>query len=311
MTDVRPPSIPDGAASRRLVEAADGIRLSLYRLPGGPTDGPALLWGHANGFAAGSYLPLLQELTERFRVYAFDARAHGGSDPSPHPLVDGLHVDRIADDAGRLAAAVRAEIGDAPFYYAAHSFSGVAALRYAGVFGPSPWTAITCFEPPLVPTPDVLEHGVAMQTTRGLMAQSARRRPRWASPEAMEVSLGKRYPYSGFRPDMLAAHTRALLHPTPDGDCILACAPESERAIYESVLNSSTFRGLPDIDVPVTLVAGDPASPDGPPSWAALVQAPASRRLARGRLVQLTGVGHMMPFENTERCRTIVNEMLD
>src|SRR3546814_832470 len=156
----------------------------LYRLRRGRPGGPVLLWGHANGFAAGSYLPLLEELCEDFRVFAFDARGHGGSQQPPAPFGRTLHIDRYTEDLGLHVGRVRECTGDAPLFYAAHSFSGVAALRLGAVRGIAPWRAVVLFEPPLVPTPDHPEHAVAVTTARDLVAAAKRRRRRWTSPAA-------------------------------------------------------------------------------------------------------------------------------
>src|SRR3546814_2386571 len=130
--DPMPPSIPDRDAEVFTITSRDGVALRLYRLRRGRPGGPALLWGHANGFAAGSYLPLLEELCEDFPVFAFDARGHGGSQQPPAPFGRTLHIDRYTEDLGLHVARVRECIGDAPLFYAAHSFSGVAALRQIG-----------------------------------------------------------------------------------------------------------------------------------------------------------------------------------
>ena len=304
----RPPSIAPEFAESRFLKRPDGVRLRVYALRGPTGERPALLWGHANGFAAGSYLPFLQSLTEHFRVFAFDARGHGGSDvPSP-PLSRTLHIDRYAADLGAVAALVAEETGSAPLYFASHSFSGVAALRLGAVQRIAPWAGVMVIEPPVVPTPDVPEHEVAVGKSQGLIAMAQRRRRQWASPEAYFESLVKRPPYSDFRPDMLAAHCRATLMPTGEGDYTLCCAPETEIATYTTVLNSSTFRALPRFPVAVHVVAADPAPPGGHPSWAALVQPAVAERLPKSRISVVRGASHMVPFEFPERCRELLLE---
>ena len=57
------------------VATADGARLPVYGLRG-PKGAPALLFGHANGLAAGSYAPWLARLARSAQVFAFDARGH-------------------------------------------------------------------------------------------------------------------------------------------------------------------------------------------------------------------------------------------
>ena len=307
---LRSPSIPHDAAEAHALLAADGVRLRVYELRQEHRPAAALLWGHATGFAAGSYLPLLQMLGREFRVFAFDARAHGGSDVPRGPFAQSLHMDRFARDLGVIARHVRGRIGPAPLFYASHSLSGVAALRLAGVYGELPWTAMTVFEPPVVPTTEFPEHGVAYATSLSLAGLARRRRPRWASPKAFCDSLAKRFPYSRFRRDMLVAHARATLETSEEGDSVLRCPPEAEAWVYLTALNASTFRALSRVQCPVHFVAGDSAASEGPPSWAAHAQAAAASQVAQGRLTVLSGVGHMMPFEQPETCRDLVMQML-
>lgn len=305
-----PPSIPASAAEQLAVTAGDGLGLRLYRLLRGRADAPVLLWGHANGFSAGSYLPLLEELCDDFQVFAFDARGHGGSQQPPAPLGETLHIDRYTSDLGLHVARIREIVGDRPMFYAAHSFSGVAALRLGAIEGMAPWRAVVLFEPPLVPTPDHPEYAIAASTGRDLIAGASRRRRRWADPATYAASLGKRIPYSRFRPDMLQAHCTATLRPTGEGDCELACAPEVEMATYEAVDNFTTFEALPQFPCPVHFVASEPAVPPAPPSWAALVQELAAARVPGARLTRLEGAGHMMTFERPDACRHILLETL-
>ena len=117
----RPPSLPEPFAERSVVAADDGLELSLYRLREGKDDAPALLWGHANGFPAGGYAPLLRLLASDFRVYAYDARGHGGSGlPDDKP-----GFDRYAADLDLVCRAVRADADGAPLFYASHAVCGV------------------------------------------------------------------------------------------------------------------------------------------------------------------------------------------
>jgi len=85
------------AADVVAVTAPDGAQLPLYSLAG-PLDAPGLLMAHANGFAAGSYAPWLRMLARTMRVFAYDARGHGGAAWPAGPLDAVFHVDRFADE---------------------------------------------------------------------------------------------------------------------------------------------------------------------------------------------------------------------
>src|SRR5690349_23606862 len=112
------------------VTVSDGARLPIYEAGGGQS-APALLVGHANGLSAGSYGPWLRDLARHFRVFAFDARGHGGSSWPDGPLETVFAIDRLADDLAEIIAALRARLGGAPMHYAGHSLAAAAAVRLA------------------------------------------------------------------------------------------------------------------------------------------------------------------------------------
>ena len=300
----RPPSIPKSAADARWVEGADGLRLRLYRVNGPVRDGPVLLWGHANGFAAGSYLPWLQRAAGHMTVYAFDARGHGGSDVPPEPYTATCGADALALDLHALAAVVRAEIRpERPLHFAAHSFTGLAALRLGCVFGEIPWASATLFEPPLSPTPDYPAHAVAAELADVLVNGALRRRPDWDSPDAFTARLSGSTAFAAWDADMMRAHGQAILHPKADGGgCMLACPPAIEAAGYRMTMNTSTFRFADRFDCPTTFIASQPAGEGATPSWAALVQGLAAARVPGARLVRMPDCGHMMLFEKPDEC---------
>src|SRR5579883_3260895 len=132
------------------IGTSDGARLPVYEA-GGAQDSPALLVGHANGLAGGSYAPWLRALTRDFRVFAFDARGHGGSSWPEGPLETVFSIDRLADDLREIAAALRSRLGARPLHYAGHSLSAAAAVRIATRGECLPFDGITLFEPPIFP----------------------------------------------------------------------------------------------------------------------------------------------------------------
>ena len=308
----RAPSLPDRFAEGLVVRADDGVELRLYRVREAPAEGPVLLWGHANGFPAGGYLPLLRRLCRDYRVFAFDARGHGGSGLPDVCYAAHFTFDRYAGDLRRIFDAVAERTGGAPLHYGAHSFCGVLGLRLAGVHGHRPWRSMTAFEPPVCPGADHPARSLSEEASRSLMAMAGRRRARWASPEAFRESLAGRDAYAAFDPEALAGHAFGALHGTGEGDFALACPPELEALTYEGALDPSTYECLDRIRAPVTFVAcRSDGGRGGNPSWAAKVQASCADRVPSGRLVMFDGAGHMVPFEDPERCAAVVREMAD
>ncbi len=300
-----PPSIPVEAANADWVDGSDGTLLRLYRLHGPVTARRVLLFGHANGFAAGSYLPWLQQLAEYMPVFAYDSRGHGGSGRPPDPLIRSTHVDLLAEDLSLIVAAVRRRVGDGvPIHFAAHSFSGLAALRLGAVHGRVPFASASLFEPPISPTPDLLEHAVSGELSQGLINGALRRRREWNSPEAFFARLDANLHYAAWDRAMMTAHTRATLRPKEDGHGFeLACDPAVEAAGYRMTLNSSTFRFLDRFACPTMFIASDPPEAGGPPSWAARMQWLAAERVPDAKLVHLPGTSHMMLFEHPDDCQ--------
>jgi pimeloyl-ACP methyl ester carboxylesterase len=303
MAEPRFLSLPE--AETFFVSGDDGARLPVYALGGRP-GAPGLLVGHANGLAAGSYGPWLAALAADLEVFAYDARGHGGAFWPDGPLDAVFHVDRFADDLARVAASLAARLGGRRLYLAGHSLGAAAALRLAARGGALPWTAALLFEPPVFPdasSPHLAE-AVAKQTP--LIARSARRRADWPSPEALATALGASGAFRHFRPDLLAAHCRATLRPLPQGGYTLACPPTIESAIFRGTRAADTWQRLPMIAARLHFVGGDPALPER--GWVSAVLPEMAARVPGARLSLLEGTGHMMIFEQPERCRRLVLE---
>lgn len=303
MTEPSFRSLP--AAEMFIVSTGDGAMLPVYA-PGGPPGAPALLFAHANGFAAGSYEPWLGALARDLQIFAYDARGHGGALWPEGPLDTVFHVDRFADDLAEVAAACRGRLGGAPLHYCGHSLGAAAALRLLSRGGAPPWARAILCEPPVFPPRTSRHYAGALVEQRSLIARSAARRSRWASPAALAAALSGRGPFARFRPKMLAAHCRATLRPTEDGDYRLACPPAVESVIFESHRDADTWQHLGAAQGPILLVSGDPTLADA--GWIATVLPDMTAAVPGARLQVLAGAGHLMISEDPERCRVLVLE---
>ncbi|HKW53719.1 MAG TPA: alpha/beta hydrolase [Stellaceae bacterium] len=292
-----------GSAAAFRVATPDGAVLPVYAW-GGPAPAPALLFGHANGLAAGSYAPWLGELAAGLRVFAFDARGHGGSRWPAGALETVFAVDRFADDLALVAAAIAARLAGAPLNYTGHSLNAAAALRLAARDAPLPWSGTLLFEPPIFPPASSPHYAEASDKQIPLITRSAARRVLWPSPEALADVLRGRGAFARFRPDLLDAHCRATLKPVAEGGYTLCCPPAVESAIFRSHRDADTWQRLPQVRAAIHLVAGDPALPDR--GWVSACMAEMAAQLTRARLTLLPGAGHMMIFEQPDACRDLV-----
>lgn len=317
-------SIGPDAAQRFTVVGDGGLRLALHRLIPARTDAPVLLWGHAGGFAAGSYLPLLRDLAQHADVFAFDARGHGGSDAPAQgsPTFPGTHADlphyappRFARDLAAIVRAVAAQRPGAAIHYGAHSLNAAAFLRLGGefrdIFMSLPWGRFILFEPPLFPSADVAEHEEASDKNRYLVVRTIMRRPAWPSRAELARYLQGRGVFAALSEPWLDAHVRATLRPDGGDGFVLACSPQIEAAMYSAFGDDSTWRVLHRFPAPerVHLVSGDPAS--GPKrDWVTAIAGPANLALRPGQFTVLPGLGHFMIFEDAARARRLITEIL-
>jgi pimeloyl-ACP methyl ester carboxylesterase len=291
------------AADVIAVTAPDGAVLPLYSLAG-PSEAPGLLVAHANGFAAGSYAPWLSMFATALRVFAYDARGHGGAVWPEGPLDAVFHVDRFADELAAVATTVAARLGRAPLFFLGHSLGAATFLRLAARPARPLFARALLFEPPVFPSADAAHYAEAAAKQLPLIERSALRRAHWESPDALCRLLEMRGMFQRFRPDLLAAHCRATLRPLPQGGYTLACPPDVESSIFMSHRQADTWDRLPAIRAGVHLVSSDPRMPER--SWVAAVLPEMAARIPGATLDMLPNTGHMLIFEAPDACRNLV-----
>jgi len=302
-------SIPHAKAEANTVLRPNGVRLKIYRLIGPVQDGPVLLFGHANGIAAGSYLHLLTALARRATVFTFDARGHGGSSAPATNVEADYSLENFTSDLEAIAQTVRDETGNAPFYYAAHSLNAAAALRLGARAGRVPWHDCVLFEPPVFPPMAHPLRALAEERTQRVAKRARNRRSRWPSPEAFVEAQKKKLLFGRFETGRLLDYAQANLEPTGEGDQKLACPPEIEAAIFSAHQNAITYDGLIDFPMPVRFVASEP-DPDGGANWIARIAPEIAKRVSGSTLHVVKDTSHLLPFEATARVRDHILAML-
>ena len=286
------------------LRAPDGAELAVYRLAPPGTARPSLLWGHANGFAVGSYGALLSNLCRDFDLWAWDVRGHGASTlPLGVPIVEAMTLDQLARDAALVCAEVLRVRGEPP-HIAAHSLSGV-ALLLAGL-SCTPWRSATLFEPPLV-TPATAEADTARENLARRIARTLKRRRIWPGPHEFGARLRLHPSYARIPDDVLTDHARALLRPDEE-NWELRCAPETEAAVYAAVFDPHPFLSREQIKAPVNFVRSDEPDESGE-NWVQGVQ-PSAAAATHGWLETLPCTTHFLPLENPIGCATLIRHTI-
>jgi len=303
-------SLPADIAECRRVTTPAGRKLALYRLHG-PRKGPALLFGHANGFAAGSYATILKGLAQNCDVFAFDAAGHGGSDSTIENVEKFCAVDAIMDDVEAITRAAQSWSGAQRLHYAAHSLCGAAMIALA-LFRPERFAALDLaglmlFEPPLYPPDDHPLRPFADDHQQRRVARTLARRSEFkGGPDELTDYLGRREMFADFPRDAIAEHARATLRAEND-TWRLACAPKIEAGYFLSLGRPllspalGTYRG-PKLH----FVAGDIDAAKAKGDWVTGMMEFAHATVAGSALTVLPGRSHMMIFEDRARCLALL-----
>ena len=255
---------------------------------GGPSDPldpaiPVVLFSHATGFHGRVWTSMASHLTDRFRCLAVDYRGHGVADT---PEGVDFAWRGFGDDA---TAVLDSEVlpPGAEVHGVGHSLGG-AALVLAAARRPGALASLWLFEP-IVPPPGAL---LSSDGPNPMSEAAIRRRPDFESFDAAIANYASKPPLDQLHPDALRDYVLGGFAQQPDGTVTLRCRPEWEAATFEGTRDSGAWDLLPDLDLPVTVVAGA-LVPFGP---AAFAQA-AAEALPHGRLSSHPELGHFGPLE--------------
>lgn len=306
-------SLPGTLAECRLVASPAGRRIALYRLKG-PRTGPVLLWGHANGFAAGCYATLLRALAQEADIFAFDAAGHGGSDTTDTDLPAFCTADALAADVEAVVRATKDWSGRTRIHYAAHSLCGAAMLHLAtghrARFEALELVGLLLFEPPLFPPEGHALRAAADESQIKRLARTTARRAEFpGGPDEFATYLAQREMFADFPPDVLADHARATLRPVGD-TWRLACTPTMEAELFRTFKRVPLFLRLAEYrsPPPIGFVAGDIARAKTRGEWVGGIMDDAAARTPGAALAVLDGRSHMMVFEDFDRSLKLLRD---
>ncbi len=260
--------------------AVNGVELAVYEWPG---EGPPIIFAHANGFHGRCWGPVAELLPGRRRI-AFDLRGHGLSDKPEPPY---RWPDFGADLAGLARAlGLRGAIG------VGHSLGGYATALAASL-APEAFAALLLIDPVILP-PD--HYTGRLPGVHG----AARRRARWASPQALYERLHAQFPFSRWQEAALRAYCDHGLLPAPDGDgYLLACPPAVEADLYHAATEHAIYDAIATVAIPVTVMRGHPHQLAPAENLAASPTYPGlAAAFPNGRDLHLRDHSHFIPMES-------------
>ena len=234
---------------------------------------------HATGFCSSVWRPVVDELRNRGfgqSVLAWDAPGHGRTPP-------------VGGDADWWAysRAVGDVVPDDATVGVGHSMGG-AMVAMLALEHPEMFRHLILIEPIVFPPPH------RRMEDNPLATLALRRRSSFPSPEAARANYASKRPFSTWDPRALDGYLACGLR--QEGDhWVLACSPEVESDTYRAATMHDLYERLPELGVPVTLLAG--AETDTYPIDYARSLAD---RLPDARFEIVSGVGHFLPMERPD-----------
>jgi pimeloyl-ACP methyl ester carboxylesterase len=229
------------AFSRDELVTPSGIRLSILRWPG---SGLPLYLMHATGFCGALWDPIACALQSSTTPRAMDARGHGSSD---HPDTD-YPWSIFAED---LLHWIREE--DQTQVFAIGHSSGATAVLLAAAEEPERFARLLLIDPVLLHPPSERDEE-ERQGGFGLAERTKRRRGVFSSREAIRDAYRERFPFSGFRDDVVELYLEHGVRERADGSLELACPPDIERRIYLGTVAVDPWAVLPKIRTPTRIL---------------------------------------------------------
>ena len=256
-----------------------------------------VLFLHATGFTRGVWRPVASNLSDVCRPVALDLRGHGGSQSS----LPAAGWTEMAEDVERLADLE----GWSGLVIVGHSLGGGVGILLAQA-RPDLVDALVLVEAPLrAPT------GEVKGSANEMVEVALRRRYEWPSREAAAEHLRARSPYDAWHPDVFAGFVDAGLRAAgggadgSEGAVQLACARETEAAVFTGGKPGDLWDALPRLECPVWIGRGT-----GSRGLYSTTSAEAASRPRRAYEWKAERSGHFAPLERPQWVEAMVREAL-
>jgi pimeloyl-ACP methyl ester carboxylesterase len=250
----------------------------------GGTGAPVLL-AHATGFHGRVWAPVAERLVAQGRrVWSFDFRGHGDSEPA-----ESYEWRGFADDA--LEVTAQLGLNGHPDLVACGHSKGGAALLLGESLAPGAFARIWTYEPIVFPAGSVS----ARAANNSLSDGARRRRNAWSSPAEAHDVYGSKPPLEVMTPESLRAYVDYGFRDRGDGVFELKCRPDVEAETYEMATVNGVWDVLADVAPPVVIACGELSHSVGPEDAARIAQ-----RLPDVRVEVFPGLGHFGPQQDPD-----------
>jgi pimeloyl-ACP methyl ester carboxylesterase len=247
--------------------------------------GAPVLLAHATGFHGRVWAPVAERLVAAGRrVWSFDFRGHGDSDPA-----ESYEWRGFADDA--LAVTAQLGLAGDPDLVACGHSKGGAALLLGESFAPGTFARIWTYEPIVFP----IDSLTAPTANNHLSEGARRRRNEWSSPDEAYDVYASKPPLEVMTPESLGAYVDYGFRDRGDGVFELKCRPEVEAATYAMATVNGVWDVLPDVAPPVVIACGEMSHSVGPDDAARIAE-----RLPNARVEVFAGLGHFGPQQDPD-----------
>lgn len=259
--------------------------------------GPALVFGHANGFPPGTYRRFLDELRRSFAVASFSARPlWPGSDPRS--------VGSWNDLAGDLGLELERH-GVEGALGVGHSLGSVLNVLAAAA-DPSRFAALALVDPVIFTGMQAVFWGALKGLGLGarfpLIRGALRRRESFPDVEAVRDTYAEKAVFASWDPDVLDDYVRSGFSQTDAGDVRLRYPKEWEARIFETT-PADVWNELGAIDVPMLVIRG--ASSD---TFSTAAANRVRRELPTARVIEFEGASHFVPMEKPYEVAALIED---
>jgi pimeloyl-ACP methyl ester carboxylesterase len=260
----------------------------------GPGQAPDVIWLHANGFNAGTYVHTLAQLTGRLNILAIDQRGHGRT---PQQQAIETKTDWLGnrDD---LLALLKALDAPRPVVLAGHSMGGCVSLL-AAAEAPQRVRALALFDPVIISKEAqayMFESGRSYDSP--LIAGARSRRRAFPSRQAVFESYQGRSIFKAWPDEALRGYVEAGFRELADGTVELSCTPEWEAAGFAGQAHD-IWGAMARVQAPVSIWRAEVASTCSIADASAFPRPP-----GQVSLVTVPGTTHFLPIERPDVVRT-------